>query len=116
MAANDPSNNLVDPNLLPVRQTEYTFGAQFELSRNFVLETNYKRKNLDRTIEDVGVPDPISGDETYFIANPGFGIVAEGLIPGTPGTPRAQRQYDALEINLNRRFADNYLRQRQLHL
>jgi hypothetical protein len=106
--SSDPNFNTVDPDLLPVRQTEYTIGAQFEMLKDLVLEVNYKRKQLDRTIEDVGVPDPVSGSETYFIANPGFGVVAEPLIPGTPGTPKAQRQYDALEVNLNRRFTSNY--------
>lgn len=106
--SSDPNFNTVDPDLKPVRQTEYTIGAQFEVVKDLVLEVNYKRKKLDRTIEDVGVPDPITGSETYFIANPGFGIVADSLIPGTPGTPKAQRQYDALEVNLNRRFTSNY--------
>jgi len=106
--SSDPDFNTVDPNLLPVRQTEYTIGAQFEVVKDLVLEVNYKRKKLDRTIEDVGVPDPVTGSETYFIANPGFGIVADSLIPGTPGTPKAQRQYDALEVNLNRRFTTSY--------
>ena len=105
--ANDPSQNLVDPELKPVRQTEYTVGAQFEVLKDLVLETNYKRKQLDRTIEDVGLPDA-EGNETYFIANPGFGIASGSLLPGTPDFPRAERQYDALEINLNKRFTRAY--------
>ncbi|MDQ3257403.1 MAG: hypothetical protein M3R15_26550, partial [Acidobacteriota bacterium] len=105
--ANDPSQNLVDPELKPVRQTEYTVGAQFEVLKDLVLETNYKRKQLDRTIEDVGIPDA-EGNETYFIANPGFGVASGALIPGVPDFPKAERQYDAFEVNLSKRLTRNY--------
>lgn len=105
--SSDPNFNTVDPDLKAVRQTEYTFGAQFEIARDIVVEANYKHKILDRTIEDVGIPDA-EGNETYFIANPGFGITSGSLLPGTPAFPKAERRYDALEINLNKRFSRNY--------
>lgn len=101
--------NLVDPNLKAVRTTEYNVGAEWGFYKDFVLGTRYIHKNLDRTIEDVGIPDEF-GNETYFIANPGFGVVnlIPTLIPGARPTPRAARVYDALELRVEKRFSNNY--------
>lgn len=105
--SNAPGVNLVDPDLKAVRQTEYAVGFEYGLSKDFVLAGRYFRKNLDRTIEDVGVPDAL-GNETYYIANPGFGIVQQSLISGVPPTPKAIRQYDAMEIRLDKRFSNDF--------
>lgn len=99
--------NLIDPDLKPIKQTEFTFGTEYEVARNLVLGARYTRKDLDRTIEDVGVPDS-GGNETFFIANPGEGIVGRSLISGVPPTPKVQRQYDAFEVRLDKRFSRNY--------
>lgn len=97
----------IDPNIKAVRQSELTFTFERELSRNFVFQSRYTRKKLDRTIEDVGFINT-SGSESYIIGNPGLGGAAEyyesqGLTP-----VKAMRQYDALEFRLERRFADDY--------
>lgn len=105
--SNLPGVDLVDPDLKAVRQTEYSAGFEYGIGRSMVFAGRYFRKNLDRTIEDVGVPDAF-GNETYFIANPGFGIVNRSVISGVPPTPKAVRQYDAMELRLDRRFANNF--------
>ena len=69
--SNDPSDNRVDPNLKAGRQTEFTVGAEYGLTNNLVFSGRYTRKNLDRTIEDVGFIDAL-GNENFFIANPGW--------------------------------------------
>lgn len=65
------------------------------------MRTRYTHKQLDTTIEDVGFFDNI-GNENFFIANPGEGVVATPFATGIPGTPKAERKYDVLEINVEK--------------
>ena len=97
----------IDPDIKAYRQTELTFTFERQLSEKFVLQARYTRKKLDRTVEDVGFITP-SGSEAYIIGNPGFGLTksfreAQGFTP-----VKAVRDYDALEIRLDRRFADDF--------
>ncbi len=105
--SNDPADNRVDPDLKAARQTEFTVGAEFGLTNNLVLSGRYTRKNLDRTIEDVGFIDAL-GNENFFIANPGLGIVSQPFAPGLPASPLAKRLYNAMELRLDKRFSKNY--------
>lgn len=105
--SNDPSDNRIDPDLKAQRQSEFTVGFERELFRDLVLRTRYTHKQLDTTIEDVGFFDN-EGNENFFIANPGEGLVAAPFASGIPGTPKAERKYDAVEINVEKRFASNY--------
>lgn len=105
--SNDPSDNRIDPDLKAARQSEFTVGVEHELQRNLVLAARYTHKQLDRTIEDVGFFDNI-GNENFFIANPGLGIVSQPFASGIPATPKAQREYDAFEIRMDKRFSQNY--------
>jgi hypothetical protein len=97
----------IDPDIKAYRQTELTFTFERELSSKFVLQARYTRKSLDRTIEDIGFITP-SGSEAYIIGNPGMGLVKkfreeQGFTP-----VKAVRDYDAFEIRLDRRFADDF--------
>ena len=51
-------------------------GAECGLTNHLVFSGRYTHKNLDRTIEDVGFIDAL-GNENFFIANPGLGIVSQ---------------------------------------
>ena len=105
--SNNPSDNRVDPNLKPARQTEFTVGSEYGLTNSLVLGGRYTRKNLDRTIEDVGFIDA-QGNENFFIANPGMGVVSQPFAPGLPASPLAKRLYNAMELRLDKRFVNNY--------
>jgi len=105
--SNDPSDNRVDPDLKPARQTEFTVGTEYGLSNTLVFSGRYTRKNLDRTIEDVGFIDA-AGNENFFIANPGMGLVSQPFAPGLPASPLAKRLYNAMELRLDKRFTSNY--------
>src|ERR1051325_1795528 len=76
--SNNPSDNRVDPDLKPARQTEFTVGTEYGLTPTLVFSGRYTRKNLDRTIEDVGFIDA-AGNENFFIANPGMGLVSRSI-------------------------------------
>ncbi len=88
--SNDPSDNTIDPNLNPMRQRVCDFGVEYTLTDTLLFNARYNHKNLDRTIEDVGVLTPAG--EKYYIANPGFGLTADPRTfgPGIPVTPKAK--------------------------
>jgi hypothetical protein len=97
----------VDPDLKAARQYEFTIGGEHELGRGFLVRGRFTRKILLRAIEDVGLPTA-TGSEAYIIGNPGMGLVAEiGRQLGFP-TPKATRRYNAFEVQLDKRFSNNY--------
>lgn len=99
----------IDKDLRPYQQREYTVGAEQELSRNFVLKGRYTNKKLIDTIEDAGAISA-SGSEVYITGNPGRGLHAEFLKAFGYAEPyaTARRDYNAFEVQLDRRFANNY--------
>jgi len=98
----------VDPDLKPFRQTEFTVGMEHQLGRLYVLRGRYTYKNVDEAVEDAGVINA-SGSEEYIIGNPGSGLhLARLTALGYLKTTRPQRRYDAVEIVLERRLANNW--------
>jgi hypothetical protein len=94
-----------------MKQSSVSGGVEYQLGRNGVLTAHYIHNDLLETIEDIGFLTP-SGDEGYVIGNPGKSL-SELQYPsgGTPAgfaTPRPKRQYDALELGYNKRFANNW--------
>lgn len=110
--SNDPSQHLIDPNLKPMKQRMIDVGYDFSIGPSLVATARFTDRRLLQAIEDVGYVSPEG--EVYNIANPGFGIVASPtnwlnwMGPGIPTTPKAIRNYDALELRLDKRFSKNY--------
>ena len=99
----------LDPDLKPMSQDSFSAGFEYQLGPSTVLGVNYVHNDLIRTIEDVG--QLIDGDEHYVYGNPGEGLVREAFrSTATPpfNVPRPVRDYDALQISLNRRFSNNW--------
>jgi len=67
----------------------------------------YVRKNVDRAIEDVGVLNG-EGSEIYIIGNPGEGLVKSYLADQGMASLKPERLYNALELRLDRRFANDF--------
>ena len=108
--SNDPNDFRVDPDLKPVRQTEITFGTQIDLGASTILGARFTRKQIDETIEDIGYHDE-NDDEAYFIGNPGRGVCALsacGRYPVGADAATPNREYRALEVTLDKRFASNF--------
>ena len=98
---------VIDPDLKPMRTSELTFTLEHELNKNYLISGRFTRKILDRTIEDIGLRTS-TGSEAYIIGNPGEGLAAlysqqTGLLP-----TKAVRNYNAFEVNLTRRFSNNF--------
>jgi TonB dependent receptor/Carboxypeptidase regulatory-like domain/TonB-dependent Receptor Plug Domain len=97
----------IDPDLKPFRQSEITVGFERELSSRFLLSGRYSHKQVDRAVEDIGFSSP-TGSEAFIIGNPGEGLAANvgtdfGFIP-----LKAEREYDAVEIRLDKHLSKNY--------
>jgi hypothetical protein len=97
----------VDPALKAARQTEFTVGAEHELGGSYVLKGRFTYKNVDRAIEDVGIPTP-SGSEAYIIGNPGFGLAKKIATDFGYPQPKATRKYKAVEVQLDKRFSNHF--------
>jgi hypothetical protein len=99
-------NGAVDPNLKAARQSEYTFGVEHQLMRNWIVSGRYTHKQVDRAVEDVGQINA-AGSEAYVIGNPGTGMACE--VATSFGSPciKAQRDYDAVEVRADKRL-DNH--------
>jgi hypothetical protein len=125
-----PTDPGVDPNLKPLKQHEYTAGAEYAFRPDIGFEVRYSRKRLDYAIEDVGVAVP--GNELYYIGNPGYGIVSNLLqrttydssglpvVPATayaaqcpdcPLSPKAVRNYDGVEFRVLKRATKHWFGQ-----
>jgi hypothetical protein len=104
-----PNFDSVDPDLKPMSQDAFNAGVEYQLHGNTTLTVNYAHTNLRRTIEDLGVL--VDGSEEYKYVNPGEGIAVtmnpSGLTP-VFNTPKPKRQYDALEVSLEKRFSRNW--------
>jgi hypothetical protein len=74
------------------------------------LSARYVHKQLDRAVESVGFVNE-QGAQSYAIANPGFGSFTSFVPQGGAAAllyPRARRDYDAVEIGLERRMANGW--------
>jgi hypothetical protein len=104
-----PNFETVDPDLKPMSQDSYNFGTEYQIGRTSVFTVNYVHNRLNRTIEDIGLL--VDGDEVYLYANPGEGLATDALVStATPPfkVPKAVRNYDAVQLELNRRFSNNW--------
>jgi hypothetical protein len=104
-----PNFDSVDPEIKPMSQDSFNVGTDYQLGRASVFSVNYIHNNLVRTIEDIGLL--VNGDEVYLYANPGEGQATDALVSTTTApfkVPKATRQYDALQFELTRRFANNW--------
>jgi hypothetical protein len=107
--ANNPTHQLVDPDLKPARSQELTFGIDHELTRTMSVGVRYAHKWVDYAIEAVCNFTP-SGEEDCGVNNPGFGSEL-GTYPlgrTNPAQPPAKRDYDGVELRLRKRLANRW--------
>ncbi|HSK08517.1 MAG TPA: TonB-dependent receptor [Vicinamibacterales bacterium] len=104
--ANDRSMNLVDPNLKPIRQQEATLGLDHEVSKTISIGASFVHRQVDRAIEAICVI--IDNQEYCGVNNPGFGKYGSRPFVDGPAQPKAQRDYDAVDVHLRKRFSDGW--------
>jgi len=110
-----PTNpyDAIDPNLQPMENRAYQVGAEYMLTPKIVLGARLVNKTLINTIEDIGYLECVGSicSEVYTTGNPGKGIVAGDPDGDGPIPPQAEaiRDYQAVELIFNRRFANNWM-------
>jgi hypothetical protein len=108
--SNAVGDETIDPDLKPMKLQELAFGVERELGKHLAMGARYIHKQVDTAIEDVGQLDA-QGNEIYTIGNPGFGDAASVFLgDGTRVTdfPKAQRDYDALELTIDKRLSNRW--------
>jgi hypothetical protein len=112
IASNTPDasafeSGAVDPNIKPFRQTEFTFEFQREVMRASVFTARYLNRRLNTVVEDAGIFT--AAGEAYVIGNPGEGLHAELLKQlGYQRTVKPVRKYNALQLEVDSRFVNNF--------
>jgi hypothetical protein len=100
----------IDPNVQPMFQDSLNASVEFQTGPRTVVGIHFVHNNLGRTIEDFGAL--VDGDSVYKIGNPGEGLAAMAAPSfstyGEFPMPKPKRQYDAMELTLNRRFGNNW--------
>ena len=97
---------LVDPNLKPEVLEEVVLGGDYEVMTNLEVGITYVSRRLRRAIEGISVDE----GQTILVTNPGGTYVANpttGVPLDTPVTfPRAVRDFDGVELSLDKRYSD----------
>lgn len=107
-----PSFDSTDPDLKPVAQSEFSFGAEKKIVENVSASVRFVYKHLIRALEDIGFEEP-QGTE-YYTGNPGFGWTLYekdgGRWPNELwACPKAKREYYAVNASVDKRFSDRWM-------
>ncbi len=110
-----PVFDAIDPGMKPFTQREISLGAEKKLMEDMSLSVRLVNKKVLSAIEDVGFVFP--GEEHFYFTNPGSDFIKQKfeefidqglLLPGTPATPKAKRDYYAMNLSLEKRFSHNW--------
>jgi hypothetical protein len=100
-------SDAIEPDLKPMRLQEAAVGLERQLVGNMAATVRYVHKQIDRGIEDTGSLDA-DGNEIYIIANPGEGLTALAFTNPPVNLPKPKRDYDAVELALDKRYSNNW--------
>jgi hypothetical protein len=96
-----------DPNIKGQYVREFLLGADREVMPNVGVGVKYIYRNYGRAIEDFVCSDQAD----YCIGNPGEGIMSTlfdlNYVGGYP-TPKAKRIFRGVQLDLTKRFSDNW--------
>jgi len=97
----------VDPNLKGQYMSEAVIGGETEVAKDLVVGVKGIYRNLERVIEDaLHLPDG-----NYFIGNPSQGLESNDWDMNYGGpyrTPPAKRTFKGVEIDVRKRFTNNW--------
>jgi hypothetical protein len=100
--------SFADPNLKPFTQRELTVGVEREIFKNYLFTGRYTNKTVIDAVEDAGVINAL-GSEIYKIVNPCKGInKTDVAAAGYKSCNEAQREYNALQLSVERRLVNGF--------
>ncbi|MEW5764599.1 MAG: TonB-dependent receptor domain-containing protein [Acidobacteriota bacterium] len=94
-------------------QDEWTVTLQHQFGSNLVLGARAVYRDLNRLLETVGYVDPSTGAIRLMVMNPGHQSTPlletwRSVLPDYVRFPKPRRRYGALELLLDKRFADRW--------
>jgi hypothetical protein len=94
----------IDPDIEPMSHDAFDVSTEYLLGGMTRLTLRYSHKHLRRAIEDIGVLDE-NESEVYTTGNPGYHLTSDSVTTATGASlvPKAQRDYDGLEIRIDGR-------------
>ena len=92
-----------------MRLQEAVFGIEREIGRRMAASARYVHKQVDYAIEDIGTLDA-DRNEVYPLGNPGYGYSATffDAFGVEREFPKAVRDYDAMELAIEKRLSNNW--------
>ena len=99
---------VLDPGLKPARTNVYDVGTEIELARTVTLGVGYVHRDVSDANEDAQVLQPNGTSFQKVLGNPGEGLLSATYGAGYPPNPRFERVYDGVDIQLKKRYADNW--------
>ncbi|MEM7051946.1 MAG: TonB-dependent receptor [Acidobacteriota bacterium] len=99
----------VSDDIEPMYTTEALVGFEYEVMPNVSLGIKYTERGIENVIEDISV----DGGQTYFVTNPGSTTFDVNPVTGAPLAstvvfPEPVRDYEAIELTVNKRFTNNW--------
>lgn len=104
----------VDPDIEPMYTEEALVGFEYEVFPNVAVGIKGTQRDINNVIEDISV----DGGQTYFITNPsgtfthnpitGDLLVDEVGDPAPVTFPEPTRDYESVELIVNKRFSNNW--------
>ena len=107
----------IDPDSKSTYLDETLVGFEYEIWRGVNFGIRYTHRNMPRILEDIGTAPQVAyflgtlDSVEYFITNPSRNSPVTDLPPGYDGRITFEdpvHRYDAVELTLDRRFADNW--------
>ncbi len=94
-----------------MQNQEIVLGIEREVAANLSVGARWVHKWLVRALDDTGSVDA-QQNEIYTIANPGEGLTSVAYSfsdgSGTVPMPKPKREYDGVELTLNKRLSNNW--------
>jgi len=98
----------VDPDIKPMYTEETLIGFEYEVAPNLALGLRATQRSIEDVIEDISA----DGGANYFITNPSgeftMNPVTGEPLPESVFFPEPVRDYESLELTLNKRFSNNW--------
>ncbi|MDH3430955.1 MAG: TonB-dependent receptor [Gammaproteobacteria bacterium] len=109
------TRTVLDLDLEPMFQDEYIIGYEQRIGENWIGGLRYVSRDLSSTIDDILTPcdhyiltNPGTTARTYDECNPSGEIQEVIYTPEELGFPKAEREYKAIELSMEKVWADDW--------
>jgi hypothetical protein len=109
------TRTVLDASIEPMYQDEWIVGYERLVAEDWVVGVRYIKRELSSTIDDILTPcgnyiltNPGTTAQTFDDCNTAGTIQAVTYTPAELGFPKAERTYEAVEVNFKKKFTDGW--------